>query len=122
MDAPRTSCFYISRVFLSRGYTTRRQKFLRAPDSRNYKRPVEVLRGDLLSQIRIDRRLAWIANRETTKEEDIAYSLFGLFDVHIPLLYGERGIKALRRLGDEIEKSLEYSQRGRSTRYDIEYC
>jgi len=27
--------------------------------------------------------------RETTRPEDIVYCLFGLFDVNLPLLYGE---------------------------------
>jgi hypothetical protein len=67
--------------------------------------PIQALRGDSLSQISIEKRLSWIVNRETTVEEDIIYSLFGIFDVHMPLIYGEGAIKALRRLGEEIEKS-----------------
>jgi hypothetical protein len=75
--------------------------------------PIGVLRGDPISQISIDTRVAWIANRETTKEEDLAYSLFGIFDVHLPLLYGESIINALRRLVEEIERSLSVSQHGK---------
>ena len=67
--------------------------------------PIQALRGDSLSQISVKKRLSWIVNRETTVEEDIIYSLFGIFDVHMPLIYGEGAIKALRRLGEEIEKS-----------------
>lgn len=47
--------------------------------------------------------MSWAANRETTREEDIAYSLMSLFDVHMPLLYGE-GRKAFIRLQEEIMK------------------
>jgi hypothetical protein len=39
-------------------------------------------------------------------EEDKAYSLFGIFDIQIPLLYGEGGKKALKRLREEIYKPL----------------
>jgi len=35
-------------------------------------------------------KLRWASMRETTKQEDIAYSLFGIFGVHLPLIYGER--------------------------------
>jgi hypothetical protein len=77
--------------------------------------PTQVLRGDPLSQTGVDERISWIANRETTIEEDIAYSLFGIFDIHMPLLYGEGAIKALRRLGEEIEKSSSFNQKSKFT-------
>jgi hypothetical protein len=34
-------------------------------------------------------KMSWAANRETTRTEDIAYCLMGLFGVNMPLLYGE---------------------------------
>ncbi|KAI0452022.1 heterokaryon incompatibility protein-domain-containing protein [Xylaria acuta] len=46
-------------------------------------------------------RMAWASQRETTRVEDIAYCLLGLFDVNMPLIYGE-GLKAFRRLQEEI--------------------
>ena len=46
-------------------------------------------------------KMSWAASRETTRTEDEAYSLMGLFDVHIPLFYGE-GRSAFRRLQEEI--------------------
>ncbi|KAF3058392.1 Vegetative incompatibility protein HET-E-1 [Daldinia childiae] len=49
-------------------------------------------------------RLAWAANRKTTRVEDMAYSLLGLLEVNMPLLYGE-GDKAFLRLQEEIIKS-----------------
>ncbi|KAF2091761.1 HET-domain-containing protein, partial [Saccharata proteae CBS 121410] len=49
----------------------------------------------------VAQRMAWAANRVTTRREDIAYSLLGLFDVNMPLLYGE-GEKAFIRLQEEI--------------------
>lgn len=48
--------------------------------------------------------MSWAATRITTRIEDRAYSLMGLFDVNMPLLYGE-GRKAFSRLQDEIMRS-----------------
>ncbi|KAG1720150.1 hypothetical protein EDB19DRAFT_1965798 [Suillus lakei] len=47
-------------------------------------------------------KLRWVSNRSTTREEDIAYSLFGIFDVNLPVIYGEKRQKALGRLLQEI--------------------
>ncbi|KAI8289579.1 Vegetative incompatibility protein HET-E-1 [Colletotrichum sp. SAR 10_98] len=49
----------------------------------------------------IAERMSWAAGRETTREEDKAYCLLGIFDVNMPMLYGE-GSKAFRRLQEEI--------------------
>jgi Heterokaryon incompatibility protein (HET) len=48
-------------------------------------------------------RMAWAAHRSTTKREDMAYCLLGIFEVHMPLLYGE-GERAFMRLQEEIMK------------------
>ncbi|KAG1740546.1 heterokaryon incompatibility protein-domain-containing protein [Suillus paluster] len=52
----------------------------------------------------IAERMSWAAGRVTYKKEDRAYSLMGLFDIHMPIIYGE-GEKAFRRLQLEIMKS-----------------
>jgi hypothetical protein len=57
----------------------------------------------LLKSVTIANRMLWTARRETIREEDWAYSLLGIFDVSIPLLYGE-GIKAFLRLQEAIVK------------------
>ncbi len=49
-------------------------------------------------------KMRWIAGRSTAKVEDKAYCMLGLFDVHMPILYGE-GDKAFLRLQEEIMKS-----------------
>jgi len=49
----------------------------------------------------VAQRFSWAAKRKTTRIEDIAYSLIGLFNVNMPLLYGE-GEKAFVRLQEEI--------------------
>ena len=46
-------------------------------------------------------RMSWAAHRHTTRPEDRAYSLLGLFGINMPLLYGE-GINAFQRLQEEI--------------------
>ena len=46
-------------------------------------------------------KMSWASHRETSREEDMAYSLLGLFDINMPLIYGE-GEKAFLRLQSEI--------------------
>lgn len=50
----------------------------------------------------VAKKLSWASRRHTTRSEDLAYSLLGLFDVQMPLLYGEGGTKAFMRLQLEI--------------------
>ncbi|KAM7218511.1 hypothetical protein V8F06_006115 [Rhypophila decipiens] len=54
-----------------------------------------------LSTVPVARRMAWAAGRETTRLEDRAYSLLGIFDVNMPMIYGE-GEKAFLRLQEAI--------------------
>ncbi|ERF72006.1 hypothetical protein EPUS_09511 [Endocarpon pusillum Z07020] len=57
-----------------------------------------------LADVPVAVRLSWAAERITTREEDIAYSLLGIFDINMPMLYGE-GHKAFLRLQEEIIKN-----------------
>ncbi|KAF2023870.1 HET-domain-containing protein, partial [Setomelanomma holmii] len=41
----------------------------------------------------ISMRMSWAADRHATRAEDVAYSLLGIFDVNMPLLYGEGKVK-----------------------------
>lgn len=68
--------------------------------------PARALRGATLSEFTVIERKAWIRDRQTKYEEDMAYSLFGIFDVHMPLIYGEGREKAQRRLREEIHKTV----------------
>ena len=52
-----------------------------------------------------EERLSWICSRKTTKEEDMSYSLLGIFDVTMPVIYGEGAKKARDRLMKEIWKA-----------------
>ena len=56
-----------------------------------------------LFTIPVASRMRWASKRFTTREEDLAYCLLGLFNVNMPLLYGE-GPKAFVRLQQEILK------------------
>ena len=62
------------------------------------------LTGEPLAKFSIAQRMSWAAKRITTREEDCAYCLLGIFDVNMPLLYGERR-KAFVRLQEEIIKT-----------------
>lgn len=64
-----------------------------------------ILEGaQLLSTVVVAQKMAWAAHRETTRIEDTAYCLLGIFNVNMPLLYGEED-KAFRRLQEEIIRS-----------------
>jgi hypothetical protein len=60
--------------------------------------PLEALSGSDLSEFGVAERFSWAENRHTTREEDGAYCLFGLFGVHLPLIYGEGEENAHDRL------------------------
>ncbi|KAK7415841.1 hypothetical protein QQX98_005623 [Neonectria punicea] len=60
-----------------------------------------LLRELKLQRASIAQRMSWAAGRKTTRTEDMAYCLLGLFNINMPLLYGE-GTKAFRRLQAEI--------------------
>ncbi|KAF2732967.1 HET-domain-containing protein [Polyplosphaeria fusca] len=68
---------------------------------------VRALQGNPLSGFGVDERLPWAAGRKTKRAEDAAYSLLGIFDIHMPLIYGEGKDKAMARLRREIEQSLQ---------------
>jgi len=64
----------------------------------------QVLETGAFSHISIAERMSWAATRKTTRLEDMAYCLMGIFNVNMPLLYGE-GKKSFIRLQEEIIKS-----------------
>ncbi|KAH7347237.1 heterokaryon incompatibility protein-domain-containing protein [Plectosphaerella cucumerina] len=64
----------------------------------------EVLtRKTAIRHFSISNRMSWASGRQTTREEDIAYCLLGIFEVNMPLIYGE-GQRAFQRLQEEIVK------------------
>jgi hypothetical protein len=49
-------------------------------------------------------KMKWVSKRQTGRPEDMAYCMMGLFNVNMPLLYGEGSEKAFIRLQEEIIK------------------
>jgi hypothetical protein len=60
-----------------------------------------ILTGGDLESISVARRMSWASQRKTSRIEDMAYALLGIFDVNLPLIYGE-GRKAFQRLQEAI--------------------
>ncbi|OWY55385.1 HET-like protein [Alternaria alternata] len=58
-----------------------------------------------LSHFSIDQRMKWSEGRKTTRQEDLAYSLLGIFDIQMTLYYGEGRERAFERLERKIRKS-----------------
>jgi hypothetical protein len=56
-----------------------------------------------LSANSVAARMSWAAHRTTKRSEDMTYCLLGIFDVNMPLIYGE-GTRAFPRLQEEIIK------------------
>jgi hypothetical protein len=69
--------------------------------------PITALHGARLSDFSVHERLRWAAKRDTKKKEDKAYCLQGIFNVFMPLMYGE-GDNAFVRLKEEIGKRSGY--------------
>ncbi|KAG4439354.1 hypothetical protein IFR05_005166 [Cadophora sp. M221] len=61
-------------------------------------------RDGALYNTSVAQKMSWASKRTTTRVEDVAYSLMGLFGVHMPMLYGE-GDNAFKRLQEEILRS-----------------
>jgi hypothetical protein len=61
---------------------------------------IEELRNASVAQ-----RLSWAAQRDTTRKEDLAYCLLGIFDVTMPMIYGEGGSQAFLRLQEQIMRT-----------------
>lgn len=59
--------------------------------------------SELLYSLSMARRMSWATTRQTTRIEDLSYCLLGIFDVNMPMLYGE-GERAFSRLQEEIIK------------------
>lgn len=66
--------------------------------------PSAVLMTGTLTNYSVAKIMSWAAGRKTTRVEDMAYSLLGLFGVSMPMVYGE-GEKAFTRLQLEIMKT-----------------
>ncbi|KAF7512917.1 hypothetical protein GJ744_012020 [Endocarpon pusillum] len=63
--------------------------------------PTGAMTLDTPSNYSIAERMSWAARRTTTRVEDAAYCLLGIFEINMPMIYGE-GTRAFRRLQEEI--------------------
>jgi hypothetical protein len=63
---------------------------------------IEALRRNPLSDFGVEERLSWAEHRQTKRPEDKVYSLLGIFNIHMTLIYGEGEEKAFIRLRKKI--------------------
>lgn len=63
--------------------------------------PMVLKDSSLLCTFPVGVRMSWAAERQTSREEDMAYCLLGIFDVNMAMIYGE-GQKAFIRLQKQI--------------------
>ena len=66
---------------------------------------IPALQGEPLDGFNIEERFTWAERRQTTREEDWAYSLLGIFGIFMPLIYGEGKAHAVRRLEKAIAEA-----------------
>jgi hypothetical protein len=69
--------------------------------------PIEALSGSDLSEFTIFDRFSWAGNRQTTREEDGAYCLLGIFGIYMSLIYGEGKDNAIKRLQKSVQEASE---------------
>ena len=63
---------------------------------------IDALRGQPLSRFSVQERFSWMRKRVTTRPEDQAYSLLGIFNIYLPVIYGEGEKNASIRLREAI--------------------
>lgn len=72
--------------------------------------PIDVLQGGRHpSTCSVAQRMSWASDRVTTREEDEAYCLLGLFEVNMPLLYGEGKVSFIRLQEQILRQQEDYS-------------
>ncbi|KAH8728120.1 hypothetical protein GQ44DRAFT_59406 [Phaeosphaeriaceae sp. PMI808] len=64
----------------------------------------EALKGTPLQKLSVEERMSWIKKRNTKREEDMAYSLLGIFGVYMTLIYGEGKDNAFARMNKKIRE------------------
>ena len=96
--APRTLVFYSSSW---RVIGTRRSLAPLIEEITRIDRTI-LVHTTFLEDVSVARRMSWAAERHTSRPEDHAYSLMGIFGVHMPAIYGEGDLKAFVRLQLEI--------------------
>jgi ankyrin repeat protein len=67
--------------------------------------PIRALRRAPLYEFKVEERMSWTGKRQTTREEDGAYSLLGIFGISMLPNYGEGKENAFKRLHREIREA-----------------
>ena len=67
---------------------------------------IPALQGESLDGFDIEERFKWAERRQTTREEDWAYCLLGIFGIFMPLIYGEGKAHAVRRLKNAVAEAI----------------
>lgn len=65
--------------------------------------------------------MSWTAKRATEREDDKAYSLLGIFDIHMTLIYGEGSESAFIWLREQIDNRSSDFQRDKSPGVSVKY-
>ncbi|KAH8660872.1 hypothetical protein BGZ60DRAFT_456220 [Tricladium varicosporioides] len=81
--------------------------------------PVRALQNYDPTKFSVEERVSWIAKRETRHEEDMAYSLLGIFAIFLPLIYGEGRENAFRRLREEVNRRVESHKFDKVPKFDF---
>ncbi|KAI1528603.1 vegetative incompatibility protein HET-E-1, partial [Pyrenophora tritici-repentis] len=68
--------------------------------------PIEALQGSPLSDFSVAERFSWTKDRETTREEDSAYCLLGIFSICMTLRYTEGKDRAIKRLRQKVQRPM----------------
>lgn len=83
--------------------------------------PIAALRGQQHpSKFSVEELKSWAVNRQTKYHEDKLYCLLGIFDVFLPLVYGEGQEYAFQRLREDMQRrSKQNEQRGMEVLQDL---
>jgi hypothetical protein len=103
MDAPRVNCTFKCNIFSNDWEEIGTKISLQTYITKITGILKDVLLSDGLEGCNVAQRMSWASKRKTTRVEDIAYCLMGIFGINMPMLYGE-GDKAFFRLQEEIMK------------------
>ncbi|KAJ4860600.1 ankyrin repeats (3 copies) domain-containing protein [Trichoderma breve] len=96
--APKTMRFYEWRLLGNKGsMSTTIASITGIP--RHYLLGIAALHTASVAQ-----RMSWAAHRDTKRKEDLAYCLLGIFNITMPMIYGEGGEQAFFRLQEQIMK------------------
>ena len=115
LDTPRAACPPMVEFYCSSRVRLGDKKSLGSIINEITGISLRALRGTALSEFSVGERFEWARSRQTKRAEDKAYSLLGMFDIYMPLIYGEGAARAFKRLEREIiNNTSRFTQHGES--------